>query len=125
MKYILFIAGVILPLVLATPAGDMSPVLRREIDREFRGLVMRQATNLLTFTGALGGIAPPPITNSGDKTRPFTVEGNTFVGAVSSMLVLGVRGTVGNEMKGIGGCGWEEDERRRIWILRIKMKKGC
>ncbi|CZR64633.1 related to cell wall mannoprotein [Phialocephala subalpina] len=35
-------------------------------------------TNVQTFTGTLGGAAPPVISSSG--TRPFTVNGNTFVG---------------------------------------------
>ena len=29
--------------------------------------------------GALGGISAPPVTNSGDPSRPFSVNGNTFV----------------------------------------------
>ena len=36
------------------------------------------STNLQSFTGTLGGAAPP-ITNSGDPTRQFEVNGNTFV----------------------------------------------
>lgn len=35
-------------------------------------------TNVQTFTGTLGGVAPPVISSSG--TRPFEVNGNTFVG---------------------------------------------
>ncbi|KAF8861634.1 hypothetical protein BDZ45DRAFT_250052 [Acephala macrosclerotiorum] len=35
-------------------------------------------TNVQTFTGTLGGAAPPVVSSSG--TRPFTVNGNTFVG---------------------------------------------
>ncbi|KAF2796017.1 hypothetical protein K505DRAFT_301132 [Melanomma pulvis-pyrius CBS 109.77] len=35
--------------------------------------------NLQTFTGALGGIAPTPIENSGNPDRPFQVKGDTFV----------------------------------------------
>jgi transcription initiation factor TFIID subunit 15 len=34
--------------------------------------------------GALGGITAPPVTNSGDKTRPFLVSGNTFVTAAAA-----------------------------------------
>lgn len=30
-------------------------------------------------TSALGGIPAPPVTNSGDSSRPFSVNGNTFV----------------------------------------------
>lgn len=33
----------------------------------------------VSSTSALGGIAAPPVTNSGDATRPFEVQGNTFV----------------------------------------------
>ncbi|RDW80814.1 hypothetical protein BP5796_05512 [Coleophoma crateriformis] len=35
-------------------------------------------TNVQTFTGSLGGTAPP--VTQGTGTRPFTVNGNTFVG---------------------------------------------
>lgn len=34
--------------------------------------------NLQTFTGALGGAAPP-VTNTGDAKRPFATNGDTFV----------------------------------------------
>ena len=37
----------------------------------------RQVSNLQTFTGSLGGAAPP-ITQSGDSSRPFEVGGSTF-----------------------------------------------
>jgi hypothetical protein len=37
-----------------------------------------EPANVQTFTGTLGGAAPPVISSSG--TRPFTVNGNTFVG---------------------------------------------
>ncbi|KAH8160356.1 hypothetical protein CIB48_g7896 [Xylaria polymorpha] len=37
-----------------------------------------QANNSQT-SGALGGITAPAITNSGDSSRPFSVNGNTFV----------------------------------------------
>ena len=36
-------------------------------------------TNVQSFTGALGGIAPAVVSSAGD--RPFTVNGNTFVKA--------------------------------------------
>ncbi|KFY23272.1 hypothetical protein V493_05959 [Pseudogymnoascus sp. VKM F-4281 (FW-2241)] len=41
-------------------------------------LVPRQATNLQTFTEALGGAAAEPITNTGDPDRPFQVGDDTF-----------------------------------------------
>jgi transcription initiation factor TFIID subunit 15 len=34
--------------------------------------------------GALGGITAPPVTSSGNKTRPFLVSGNTFVTAAAA-----------------------------------------
>ncbi|KAF7952336.1 uncharacterized protein EAE97_001833 [Botrytis byssoidea] len=34
---------------------------------------------------ALGGIAAPPITNSGDSARPFSVNGNTFVNEAAAL----------------------------------------
>ncbi|TGO25319.1 hypothetical protein BPAE_0082g00020 [Botrytis paeoniae] len=36
-------------------------------------------------TSALGGIAAPPITNSGDSARPFSVNGNTFVNEAAAL----------------------------------------
>ncbi|KAF2499487.1 hypothetical protein BU16DRAFT_273357 [Lophium mytilinum] len=39
----------------------------------------RQAQNLQTFTGALGGIAATPIEDSGNPDRQFSVKGDTFV----------------------------------------------
>ncbi|KAN0120026.1 hypothetical protein V8E51_002234 [Hyaloscypha variabilis] len=41
-------------------------------------LAVNTAT-LVADPSALGGIAAPPITDSGDSTRPFEVNGNTFV----------------------------------------------
>ena len=43
------------------------------------GPLRPRQSNLQTFTGALGGIAPTPVENSGDSTRPFSVKGDTFV----------------------------------------------
>lgn len=40
-------------------------------------------TNVQTFTGTLGGAAPPVIQSSG--TRPFAVNGNTFVNAGAAL----------------------------------------
>merc|ERR1712000_710689 len=43
------------------------------------GLRPRQAEqNVQPFTGAIGGLQAPPITNSGDLDRPYEVEGDTF-----------------------------------------------
>ena len=59
----------LLALIVAAPLALTYPVLE-----------VRQAssTNLQSFTGTLGGAAPP-ITNSGDPARQFEVNGNTFV----------------------------------------------
>ncbi|KIH94652.1 hypothetical protein SPBR_06155 [Sporothrix brasiliensis 5110] len=38
----------------------------------------RAATNLQFFQGALSNIAAPPISQSNDATRPFSVDGDTF-----------------------------------------------
>lgn len=40
-------------------------------------------TNLQAFTGTLGGAAPPVIETGGD--RPFTVNGDTFVGKTGAL----------------------------------------
>jgi hypothetical protein len=50
----------------------------------FAGVIPRapaaaQGGNLQTFTGALGGVQPAPVTNSGDAKRPFAVDGTTDV----------------------------------------------
>lgn len=44
----------------------------------------RRADNLQTFTGDLGGAAPA-VTNSGDSTRPFEVNGDTFVNEAGAL----------------------------------------
>ncbi|TGO39366.1 hypothetical protein BHYA_0055g00180 [Botrytis hyacinthi] len=36
-------------------------------------------------TSALGGITAPPVTNSGDSARPFSVNGNTFVNEAAAL----------------------------------------
>jgi hypothetical protein len=41
-------------------------------------LFLRQVSNLQTFSQALGGTPASAITNSGDKERPFSVDGDTF-----------------------------------------------
>lgn len=41
-------------------------------------LFLRQLSNLQTFDGNLGGTRASAITNSGDKERPFQVDGDTF-----------------------------------------------
>ncbi|EFQ32478.1 uncharacterized protein GLRG_07748 [Colletotrichum graminicola M1.001] len=48
--------------------------------RSQAGLTKREAagTNVQTFTGTLGGLPPPVIQSTGD--RPFSVDGDTFVG---------------------------------------------
>ena len=42
-----------------------SPIIRRQ--------------DLQPFTGSLGGVTATPVLNSGDATRPFIVNGDTFV----------------------------------------------
>ncbi|KAL1797370.1 hypothetical protein ACET3X_003976 [Alternaria dauci] len=41
-------------------------------------LFLRQLSDLQTFDGNLGGTRASAITNSGDKERPFQVDGDTF-----------------------------------------------
>jgi len=43
----------------------------------YHTIFTRQVSNLQTFTGSLGGAAPP-ITQSDDSSRPFEVGGSTF-----------------------------------------------
>ncbi|GAD95222.1 hypothetical protein PTT_18600 [Paecilomyces variotii No. 5] len=44
----------------------------------------RRADNLQTFTGDLGGAAPA-VTDSGDSTKPFEVNGDTFVNQAAAV----------------------------------------
>lgn len=44
----------------------------------FGAPVRRQAGNVQTFTGALGGVAATPVEDSGNPDRPFQVKGVTF-----------------------------------------------
>ncbi|KAF2035432.1 hypothetical protein EK21DRAFT_106961 [Setomelanomma holmii] len=41
-------------------------------------LFLRQLSDLQTFSSALGGTRASAITNSGDSSRPFSVDGQTF-----------------------------------------------
>ena len=60
----------VLSALLAVALG--APSLHEGLDR-------RQGQNFQTFTGALGGIAATPVTDSGDAKRKFQVKGDTFV----------------------------------------------
>ncbi|KAJ4413731.1 hypothetical protein N0V82_008370 [Gnomoniopsis sp. IMI 355080] len=51
-------------------------VLQRQNSNSTAGAA--DGTNLQTFTGTLGGAAPP-VVNNGDAKRPFTISGDTFV----------------------------------------------
>lgn len=44
-------------------------------------------SNLQTFSGALGGITPPPVSDLGSGDRPFQVEGNAAFNDVGNALV--------------------------------------
>lgn len=48
-------------------------------------LYRRQGQNFQTFTGALGGIAATPVTDSGDAKRKFQVKGDTFVNVAAAL----------------------------------------
>ncbi|OCL10363.1 hypothetical protein AOQ84DRAFT_374982 [Glonium stellatum] len=49
-----------------------------------QALVVPRAQNLQTFSGTLGGAATP-VVNSGDSTRPFSVNGDTFVNLAAAL----------------------------------------
>ena len=49
------------------------------------GTASAASTILTSDASALGGIAAPAITNSGDSTRPFLVNGNTFVNEAAAV----------------------------------------
>ncbi|KJR82674.1 uncharacterized protein SPSK_03584 [Sporothrix schenckii 1099-18] len=49
----------------------------------------RAATNLQFFQGALSNIAAPPISQSNDATRPFSVDGDTFVSVSGDCHIVG------------------------------------
>lgn len=46
---------------------------------QYNSPLSRRAQNFQSFTGALGGIAATPITDSGNPDRKFQVKGDTFV----------------------------------------------
>ncbi|KAJ4389253.1 hypothetical protein N0V93_006718 [Gnomoniopsis smithogilvyi] len=62
----------------ATPLAHQARgfVLQRQASNSTAGAA--DGTNLQTFTGTLGGAAPP-VVNNGDAKRPFTIDGDTFV----------------------------------------------
>jgi len=73
----LVLAGLVSGRAVASSDGDA--ILAGE---HFRmALLPRQVStqNLQAFTGALGNVPAPPITNTGDPSRQFAVEGDTFV----------------------------------------------
>lgn len=61
--------------VLLSPAS--SSTIPSLFSMPYHTIFTRQVSNLQTFTGSLGGAAPP-ITQSGDSSRPFEVGGSTF-----------------------------------------------
>ncbi|KAM3087112.1 hypothetical protein ACMFMG_001220 [Clarireedia jacksonii] len=82
MKLCISLVAGALALIGGVRAADMQmdAGLEEEMAREFQGsrLMGREISNLMSFTGALGGVTPEPITKSNDKTKPFEVNGNTF-----------------------------------------------
>lgn len=65
----------------ATPIDHQARVIvlqSRASNSTAAGSTAASGTNLQTFTGALGGAAPP-VVNNGDAKRPFTINGDTFV----------------------------------------------
>ncbi|KAI0174312.1 hypothetical protein BJ166DRAFT_620829 [Pestalotiopsis sp. NC0098] len=73
------LTGLAVSSLLAASAAAGGVDFIDDVRRDF-GLALfpRQATNLQTFTGALGGASADPITNSGNTERPFEVDGDTF-----------------------------------------------
>ncbi|KAJ2900341.1 hypothetical protein MKZ38_002474 [Zalerion maritima] len=55
---------------------DITDQIRRDLGFNLYPRV--GATDLQTFSGALGGASAPAIQNSGDTARPFMVDGDTF-----------------------------------------------
>lgn len=71
---------------LAALATARIPIELDELDFKM-GLVPRQTTrNLQVFTGALGGVQASAISQSDDPTRPFEVDGDTFVSCFSYFM---------------------------------------
>ena len=44
-------------------------------------------TNLQTFTGSLGNVTPPAVTDNGAGAQPFSVEGNATFSSLQNALV--------------------------------------
>lgn len=72
----------VLAAVVSAAAVSMDMDITDELDFKM-GLRPRQninaAANLQVFTAALGGVKASAITDSGDITQPFEVDGNKFV----------------------------------------------
>jgi len=64
-------------MMVVAACGAVVAAKEMDLGMEF-GLYPRTSTNLQTFTQALGGAVAPPITDSGDSSRPFEVYGDTF-----------------------------------------------
>jgi hypothetical protein len=65
------------PHLLLMPTPLPLQVRETHILRNWTSRLTRDSANEQTFTGSLGGVAPPVTSSAGD--RPFTVNGNTFV----------------------------------------------
>lgn len=64
---------------MKTTAAILASLLSASLAAPLAQPIIRRQNNLQPFTGALGGIAATPVTNSGDAKRPFQVKADTFV----------------------------------------------
>ncbi len=87
--------------------SDLEDSIRAEFGMAM--LSPRDVQNLQTFSGALGGVKASAITNSGDPTRPFEVDGSTFVSGLVTLVWMGGQ-EAGISREGVGKiCKWREE----------------
>ncbi|KAG9244034.1 hypothetical protein BJ878DRAFT_87897 [Calycina marina] len=63
---------------LATGSNIGESPMNMLIGRDKNLIPRAIAINLMTFIQSLGGVTAPPITSSGDSSRPFAVDDRTF-----------------------------------------------
>lgn len=87
-------------------------------------------TNVQTFTGTLGGAAPPVEKSSGD--RPFSVNGNTFVNAGAALQrscsiqnnACADAANAGSGSFSVADCGTQEDQCNAAATTTTKARRA-
>ncbi|KAM0425479.1 hypothetical protein ACHAPT_009268 [Fusarium lateritium] len=69
--------------IVKTVAADATSAVLATLTSATVGQVASAGVNIQSFTGTLGGPAPPVVSSAGD--RPFSVNGNTFTGSGAAL----------------------------------------